>query len=304
MHSLRRILAFLSLACIPTFCYAADIGFQRSLPVTGNVTFSVCTGSGTIHISGADASKIEISAKIHGANWHDFGNSNDMKKLAATPPVEQTGNVIKVGNSDICSGKTYQNVAIDYEITVPKSTTIVASSGSGDIHVESIGGFVRARANSGNVVVNGIGSDSFLRTGSGTIDIQAAHGTVAAESGSGDLSIRDSDVSEAWLKSGSGNITTTNLHGGLRANTGSGTLTIGGTPTADWKLGTSSGSIHMHMDPVAKFTLDAETGSGAIDSKLPSPLSGHIANGMLKGPVNGGGPTVQMYTGSGSIDFD
>ena len=304
MHALRRVVAFLSLACIPTLCHAADIGFQRSLPVTGNVTFSVCTAAGIIHVAGTSGSKVEISAKIHGANWHDLGNSKEMKDIAATPPVQQAGNVIHVGNSDICSGKTDQNIAIDYEISVPKATTIVASTGAGDIHVESIGGFVRARAVNGNIVANGIGSDSFLRTGSGTIDIQGAHGTVAAQTGTGDLSVHDSDAGEVWLKSASGNITTLNFRGGLRAHTGTGTLTIAGAPTGDWKLGTGSGSIHMHINAAAKFDLDAESGSGTIDSKLPAPLSGHIANGVLKGPVNGGGPVVQLYTGSGNVDFD
>ena len=304
MYAPRRAVAFLSLACISSLCYAADLTFQRSLTASGNVAFSVCNDSGSIHVAGADGSKIEIAAKIHPANWHDFGNSDTMKKIAAAPPVQQTGNAVHVGNSDICGGSAYQNIDIDYEITVPKGSTVVATSGSGDIHVESIGGYVRAHTGKGNILANGIGSDSFLRTGSGTIDIQSAHGIMAAETGTGDVSLRGSDVSQGILKSGSGNITTLNLRGGLRADTGSGTLTIGGTPTADWKLGTGSGAIHLHVDPAAKFNLDAEAGSGSIDSKLPAPLSGHIANGVLKGPVNGGGPLVELYTGSGSIDVD
>ena len=300
----RRAIVFLSLACISTFCSAADIGFQRTLTATGNVSFTVCTSSGTVHVAGVDGSKIQIVAKIHPTNWHDFGNAEDMKKIAANPPVTQTGNAVRVGNNDICGGKLYQNIDIDYEISIPKTSTVVAISGVGDIHVESIGGFVRARAGKGNVVANGIGADSFLRSGSGTIDIQSAHGMVAAEAGSGNISVHDSNVTEAWLKAGLGNITTANLHGGLRVSTGNGTLTIGGLPTADWKLRTGSGPIQIHMDPGAKFTLDAETGSGDINSTLPAPMGGHISSGVLKGPVNGGGPLVELYTGSGSIDFN
>ncbi len=89
-----------------------------------------------------------------------------MKKIAAAPPVQQTGNAVHIGNSDICDGSAYQNIDIDYEITIPKGSTVVAASGAGDIHVESIGGYVRARTGKGNIIANGIGSDSFLRTGS------------------------------------------------------------------------------------------------------------------------------------------
>ena len=215
MHAPRRAIAVLSLACLSTLCYAADLTFQRSLTTSGNVAFSVCNASGSIHVAGVDGNKIEIAAKVHATNWHDFGNGDQMKKIAAAPPIQQVGDAVHVGNSDVCGGAEYQNIDIDYEITVPKGSTVVAASGSGDIHVESITGYVRAHTGKGNIVANGIGSDSFLRSGSGTIDIQAAHGVMAAETGAGDVSLRDSDVSQGMLKSGSGNITTLNLRGGL-----------------------------------------------------------------------------------------
>jgi hypothetical protein len=34
---------------------------------------------------------------------------------------------------------------------------------------------------------------------------------------------------------------------------------------------------------------------------LPSPLSGHVTGGVLRGPVRGGGPEIKMYTGAGNI---
>lgn len=305
MNAPRLGISLLALICVSTLCYAAEPEFQRSLTVSGNLTFSVCNGSGSIHVSGVDGSKVEISAKVHKSSWHNIGESGDMKAIAATPPIHQTGSAIQVGDPDTCGGAKARNIDIDYEISVPKSSTVEAKSGAGSIHVEGIGGFVHASTgNNGNIVASNIGPDSKLTTGPGTIDIQAAQGMVTAMAGTGSVAIRDSNVSEARLHTGSGDITAMNLHGGMRVNTGTGNLTIGGLPTADWKLETGSGSIHVHVDANAKFTLDAETGSGTIDSNLASPLSGHITNGVLKGPVNGGGPVVQLYTGSGNINFD
>ena len=297
------ILAILALACGTTLAYAADSTFQRSLTANGNVTLDVCTSSGNVHVFGVDGSQIKIAGKVHNSNWHMFGSSDDMKKIAAKPPIQQQDNAVHVGDSETCSGHMFQNIAIDYEISIPKNSTVVAHSGSGDIHVESINGFLHADTGSGDIRVNGIGSDSKLETGSGSIDVQAAQGTIKAQTGSGDVAIHDSKVSDAQLEAGSGNITASNVHGGLKANTGSGSLTIGGYPTSEWKLETGSGTIHFHADPNAKFTLDAESGSGSIDSKLPISVSGHIDRGVLRGPVNGGGPVVKMFTGSGSIDL-
>ncbi|MHB1938125.1 MAG: DUF4097 family beta strand repeat-containing protein [Acidobacteriaceae bacterium] len=304
MNAPRLTTAFLGLLFASTLCYAAEPEFQRSLTVNGNLTFSVCSTSGSIHVAGVDGGKVAISAKLHNSSWHTTGTSGDMKELAANPPIHQTGNEIKVGDADTCGGAKAHNIDIDYEITVPKNSTVEAVTGPGSVHVENIGGFVHAAAGSGNIIAMNIGPDSKLATRSGTIDIQGAHGALMAITGSGNLSVRDSEVTEARLHTGSGTITTTNLNGGMRVNSGTGNLIIGGLPNADWKLETGSGNIQIHVGPNAKFTLDAETGSGTIDSNLPSPLSGHITNGVLKGPVNGGGPTVQLYTGSGNIAFD
>ncbi len=297
--------AALAVICASTFSYAADISFHRSLTVSSSetVALNVCNNSGMIDVHGTDGNKINISAKIHKSNWHAFGNEAQMKDLAAKPPIQQTGNAIHVGDKETCDESTNHNVDIDYEISVPKNTTVIANSGSGNIHVEGVSGFVHANTAKGDIVANGIGSDSKLQTRSGTIDIQDAHGTLRALSGSGSLDLRDSQLSDATLQTASGSITTTKLHGGLRANSGSGNLLIAGLPTSDWEMETSSGNIRFEGEANAKFNLDAESGSGKLISKLPNPVSDHASSGVLKIPVNGGGPEVKMYTRSGNIDL-
>lgn len=305
MHSISAaVLTTLSLLCASPLAFAADLSFQRSFTASGNVALDVCTSLGLIHVYGVDGSNIQISGKVHSSTWHILGSSeDDMKQIAAKPPIQQSGNAIHVGDRDTCGGHIFRNISIDYEIAVPKNATVIADTGSGDIHVETISGSLHADTGSGGIRAKGIGTDSKLETGSGSIYVQAAQGTLKAQTGSGDVSIRDSQVTDAKLGTGSGDITISTVHGGLKANAGSGSLTISGLPTSDWKLETGSGSIHFHADPNAKFTLDAESGSGSIDSKLPITVSGHISHGVLRGPVNGGGPIVKMFTGSGEIDL-
>ena len=299
----RLSTAFFALFFVSTLCYAAEPEFSRSLTVNGNLTFSVCSTSGSIHVAGVDGSKVQITAELHKSSWHNTGTAGDMKEIVANPPIKQTGNEIKVGDADTCGGAKAHDIDIDYEITIPKNSTVEAVSGPGSVKIENIAGFVHAATGGGSIVVANIGPDSKLATRTGTIDITGAHGDLMAITGSGNLTVGDSTVTEAKLHSGSGNITTTNIHGGMRVNSGTGNLTIGGMPNADWKLETGSGNIQIHIDPSSKFLLDVEAGSGTIDSSFPPPLSGHITNGVLKGPVNGGGPTVQVYTGSGNILF-
>ncbi len=264
MRHIPAILSTCALVCASTLAHAADIGFQKTFTANGRTALSVCSNSGVIHVVGVDGNKVEISAKIHKGNWHAFGNAEDMKKIVTTPPVRQTGTAIHVGDSSTCGGNALPDIDIDYEISVPRNSSLVARSKAGTIHVESVNGFVVAELVNGDIVVNEIGSD-------------------------------------AKLAAVSGNITATNLKGGIRANTLNGNLTMGGSPISDWEMRTNNGTIHFQADPNAKFSLDAETGAGMIDSTLPSPLSGHITNGVLRGPVRDGGPAVKMYTASGNI---
>lgn len=301
MRIIPATLASFAFVCASTFSYAANPGFQKTFTASGQTALNVCNNSGQIHVTGVDGNKIQISADIHKSSWHGGGNSGDMKKIAATPPVQQTGNTVRVGDNTTCGSSGMHGIDIDYEISVPKTTNVSVNSGAGNIRVESIGGFVHANTGSGDIAVNSVGPDSRLVTGSGNLDLQGVHGMLLVKTGSGNVNVRDSDVSNSQLRVGSGTITATNLKGGVRASTGNGAMTMAGTPTSDWEMRTGNGAITFQANGSAKFELDAETGSGTIDSSLPSPLGGHITDGVLRGPVRGGGPVVKMYTGNGNI---
>jgi DUF4097 and DUF4098 domain-containing protein YvlB len=90
------------------------------------------------------------------------------------------------------------------------------------------------------------------------------------------------------------------VQGGLKVETGSGSLDITGQPTSAWKLETGSGNITLGLGN-ARFTLDAETGSGSIKSDLPLQMQGSMDKHHVTGMVNGGGPTLKVETGSGDI---
>ena len=301
MRLVAATLAAASLAYFSTLAFAADITFQKSYSVQGAPALNVCASSGLIHVSGTSAGKVQVSATVHKGNWHSMASTDEMKKLAATPPLQQNGNAIQIGDKTTCGADSLHNIDIDYEISVPANSTLVAHDGAGDIHVESLKGFVRVKTGTGNIVVNGLGAQSVLITGAGNVDVTGGQGLLLVKSGSGNLTIHDSALDGALVATASGDITATNLKGGIRVSTGKGNISMAGLPSADWEMRTGEGAIAFHADAGAKFSLDAETGSGTIDSTFPSPLSGHITDGVLRGPVNGGGAVVKLYTGTGNI---
>jgi hypothetical protein len=256
---------------------AAESTFERTLSVSGTVTLHVSTGSGYIHIKQGSDDKVHIFGRVKS---HGFGDGEDrVREIAAHPPIEQTGGILRVG----AHLEGVHNVSIDYDIEAPARVFLDASSGSGDVED------------------SGVGVNARLTTGSGSIHARGLKDGFSVETGSGDIYAEQDGTGDVKAHTGSGTIELRNLSGGLRAHTGSGDIKITGQPKSDWNLGTGSGSVELWPDK-AGFNLDASTGSGSIHTDREMVVQGSIeGHHHLSGKVGGGGPTVKVETGSGDI---
>jgi DUF4097 and DUF4098 domain-containing protein YvlB len=206
------------------------------------------------------------------------GSEERVKEIAANPPIEQTGNIIRIG----ARHENLHNISIDYEIEAPANAYLDAGSGSGDITDDGVGENAKISTGSGNIHATGLNGGFTVGTGSGNIYAeQAGQGDVKAETGSGSIELRS-------------------LRGGLRASTGSGNIKVGGTPANTWHLETGSGNVEFWAGD-APLTLDAETGSGSVHTDREMMTQGSSDHHHITGKLNGGGPTVRIETGSGDI---
>lgn len=275
-----RWIAIAALAFAPAMMLAADGTFDKTLHVSGQVTLSVNTGSGYIHVSPGSDSEVHIVGHVHANNWISFGSADDrVKEVVSNPPIEQSGNTIAIGKNT-----SYHNVSIDYEITTPKGTSLEANSGSGDLRLSGLGGPLKAY------------------TGSGGIEASSLSGRVELQTGSGDIRAQIQSASDVKAQTGSGSIQLRGVTGGLYAETGSGDIDITGQPGAYWKIETGSGSVTLNTGS-ARFSLDATTGSGSIHSNPPITTHGSLERHHITGDINGGGPTVRVETGSGDVQI-
>jgi hypothetical protein len=275
--------ATLTLAAATAF--AADSNFDRTLNVSDSPNVSVSTGSGYIRLNPGSSNQVKIVAHVRSSHgWMSGGNDADsrIQQIVNNPPIVQSGNDITIGerhNNDL-----YRNITIDYEITLPKASSISATTGSGDVQIQDVGATIKAQSGSGSVRVHGVQGPSTLGTGSGDIELQQiGPGDVKAETGSGSVRLQG-------------------VAGALKASTGSGDIEAQGQPTADWKLSTGSGSVRLIVGN-AHFNLDADTGSGGINVSQPITMQGSLNRHHVSGAVNGGGPTIRIGTGSGDIQI-
>jgi Putative adhesin len=279
--AMRAIALSVAALAVPVLALASDGNFDKTLSVSGNVQLEVSTGSGYVHVTPGSDNQVHIIGHVHANRGWMGGNSDEqLKRVVDNPPIQQSGNTIRVGQTH--ENSWLNHVSIDYDITTPKSTHLKAESGSGDLKAISVNGGTRLETGSGTINGDDLGGDSFLETGSGDIRVNYSNGASVTAS------------------AGSGSIRLTGVKGGLKAETGSGDISIAGQPTQDWKVEAGSGSIDLNLGG-AKFTLDAETGSGSIRTDQPISMQGSLEKHHVTGTVNGGGPTVKVETGSGSV---
>lgn len=274
MKRIALAVAILALAAVPAL--ANEATFDRNLTVTGHVELTVSTGSGHIHLTKGSDNRVHVFGRVK-SNWG--GNEQRVQEIANNPPIEQTGNIIRIGQRH----ENYHNISIDYDIEAPANSFLEANSGSGEINDE------------------GVGENAKLGTGSGSIHATGLQGGFIANTGSGSITIEQSGgQGDVKVQTGSGSIDLKNARGSLRAGTGSGSIKVAGTPTSDWKLETGSGSIELWLGS-AGFNLDASTGSGSVHTDQEMAVQGSLDRHHITGKVHGGGPTVRIQTGSGDI---
>jgi DUF4097 and DUF4098 domain-containing protein YvlB len=314
-------LALATVACLSGPVLAAQGRFERTLKVTGPVELEVTTGSGNIDVRTGDAASVQVRGTIRVShNVSPDVAARKIQSLESHPPIEQTGNFIRIGRIE--DPELRRNVSISYDIVAPAKTRLRSNTGSGDQTVSGLAGPVRAGTGSGNLRISNVADETHLETGSGDIEASSvqgafyaqtgsgnirAHGisgSIRAHSGSGDLTLDQTSNEPIRAETGSGNLEVDGARSSLRAEAGSGNITVTGQPGGDWKLNTGSGNIRLRLSAQAAFDLYAHTGSGSINTDLPITVQGSLKRHEIRGKVRGGGSLVDIGTGSGDIHIE
>jgi len=266
--------AFASLAA-----HAQD--FERTLHASAATDLFVATGSGRIHIFPGSDSEVHVKAHLH-AGWNAGGDIEErMRRIAANPPISESGKEIRIGDVPPDQRALYNNISIEYEVSAPRGVALDLRSGSGDVQIDNVGRSLKGETGSGSIRAHGISGPAELHTGSGDIELQ------------------EQSAGEVKASTGSGSIRIQGLNGALTARTGSGDIEANGTLSGPSHLQSGSGSIRAHVAHDSHLNVDATTGSGSI--RIAGNSSDHH---HLSAPLNGGGASLEAHTGSGDIEIN
>jgi len=302
--------------------------FERTLKVDGPVEMDIATDSGNIDVRSGEPGSVRVRGTIRvSRRVRPDVAARKIQEIENNPPIEQTGNLIRVGYPKgmrryVNIGDAWRHVSISYELIVPVETRWKSETGSGDQSVVGLKGPVKATTGSGNIRLSDVGDETrvdtgsgdielrsvtgpvYARTGSGNIRASSIAGSIRAETGSGDLRLEQSSPHPASLETGSGTVELRGAQDSVRAQTGSGNIVIQGDPKGDWKLETGSGHVTLQVAPQASFTLHARTRSGGIATNIPMTIQGKVGGSELRGTVRNGGSLVDVRTGSGDIRIE
>lgn len=164
-------------------------------------------------------------------------------------------------------------------------------------------------------------TDLNVRSGDGSLGVAGLRGSVDLKTGDGSVHVDETD-GQLRIVTGDGSVLVRRAAGTLNATTGDGSMNLEGR-LSQLDAHTGDGSIRLDLLPGSTLQSSSRvtTGDGSIAMTVPHDLhadvqvstgDGHIANGLsmqtsvndqhnVRGLMNGGGPTLRVHSGDGSI---
>ena len=317
-----RALFLLALAASTAFALSEE-NVSQTLDGAPGGRLIVDVDFGTIDVAAGPDDKISVAAhrKI------DSDNDAQEKEYFASTPITVTkdGNVVTIRarrNKDKnmnWSGRCSMDAR--YTVRVPKSFNSELRTGGGTIMVAEITGTMSADTSGGKLKFTHLKGATGATTSGGSIELNACEGPLKVDTSGGRIDATDGNGSLEARTSG-GSIVVRNFSGDTKVETSGGRLsfenvngkifgrTSGGSISAklkspvpgDVNLETSAGAIELMVPADAGLDIEAEASSGRVTSELPF-TGTRTDRESMKGKINGGGKSVLLRSGAGSISI-
>jgi hypothetical protein len=260
-----------------------DGSFERTLSVTGFVDLDLVTDAGGIFIVSGAPGTVRIRGVLKAENnWLGRGDvEGRMRELEAHPPIEQSGNTVRVAVRD---RSILRGIAMRLEVEVPHDSRL------------------RARADSGGIDVRGIKGPVDCRTDSGGIHASEIDGEVRATADSGGIHVRRIN-GPVYARADSGGIEALEIGGPVDAEVDSGGVRVSQTTPAIIKTRTDSGGAVITLARTGGYDVRAHANSGRVTAPDVAVQGAVSSKHDVNGRIRGGGPLVDVRADSGHIDI-
>jgi DUF4097 and DUF4098 domain-containing protein YvlB len=293
------------------------VPFERMFTTPEAVRLDVSTLGGRITLHSGPAGQVLVrgTATVRMA-FDTPANALDLaKQIAANPPIERSGEVIRLQPPMDPAQRRAATIA--YDVTVPPNTPITARSNSGEIVAADLSAASLLETQSGRIDVRGASGELTVTTGSGAITVQGA-GAVSVRSSSSAITIRDArgpvraqtqsgaviiDVAptaDVNVETGSSAILVTGAQKTVSVRSQSGAVRVDGRAGGAWNIINSSGRVEFTLNRADSATLDLSNRSGTIS--IPAGVTTKTATKRhVEATLGAGEHPVTIDSGSGAI---
>ena len=143
-----------------------------------------------------------------------------------------------------------------------------------------------------------------FEAGAGNVSIEDIRGDLTGETGAGNISVKRVNGAIS-VSSGAGNVALSDVGGALEVETGAGNIAveIGSRLTGDSALHSGMGNVSVRIASSVGADIEASTGMGSLDTDFDLKQESAWMSGSASGVINGGGPSLELNTGMGSISL-
>ena len=269
---------YLTLLAAGLFCSTAFAGdYSKSFTVSTRATVHVNTNDGSVRVTTSDAKQVEIHVDYRG---YEEGKTLHIESHQSGDVVEFTARAANAW------GPSFGLRDLHIEVRLPKDSDLKVETGDGEIHASGLSGNVDLGTGDGSMTVSAMSGVLRFHTGDGAIDGNDLDGQCDAVSGDGSIKL-SGRFDLLKTRSGDGKIVINAAHGSKM--------------DSGWSVQSGDGEIEVAVPGDLRANVDASTGDGHITTDIPITVSGGLSKTRVQGTLNGGGQSLTIHTGDGSI---
>ena len=324
-------LLLLNLACVAVgYSHAGDFAnsikeqtevtdtIKKSFPVSPGGSLTVKSSIGTVEVQAVDSNNvnIELVRQIKAANERELEQINRELQLDFVHKGSDVEVLVK--HPEEWEWKKIKRIRLDMKITIPLAYNVKVRT-VGVIKTNDLQGNVELASSGFPLTTGNVRGSVDLKSSGGQINAGDVNGPATVSSDGGSIRIGNID-GDFNVRSSGGSISAGRVDGSVTAHSAGGyirimevtnsvnAITQGGEvstyisrqPQSDLSFVTLGGSVNLRLGENVKLTLDADLGAGSVFSDYPLPKR-EPSSSIVKGEINGGGPTVTVRTASGSL---
>jgi hypothetical protein len=276
---------------------ASATDWSKNFTISGRANVRIDTNDGSVRVSTSDAKEVQFSVQYEG---YEMDKNLHVEAHQNGDQVELVARV--TGHWGFSWGGHGRRLQI--EVRMPKDADLNAHTGDGSVEASSINGNITVETGDGAIRANTLTGTIDLHTHDGSINVDTLKGDIRLRTGDGSIEARQLD-GKVDADSGDGHVRIAGRFDSLNVKTGDGSVDThvlpGSKMASSWNIRTGDGSVDLSLPSDFQANIDASTGDGHISVGLPVTVEGTFSNSQLHGKMNGGGQSLTVHTGDGSI---